>query len=422
MALARLALFVALLLLPVAAQAENWPGWRGPRGDGTSEEKSVPTKWNGKTGEGILWKTPIPGYGHSSPVVWENRVFLTACDDKTESRSLLCLDRDSGTVVWSKDVVKAPLEKKHSLNSFASGTPVTDGKLVYVTFLVADFGSLKDRTPGDMVVAAYDFEGNQKWSVKPGRFASVHGFCSSPILFEEKVIVNADHDGDSYIVALNRSTGEAIWKVARPNKTRSYVTPIIREIDGRTQMLFSGSKCVSSYDPRNGNLHWTMDGPTEQFVASLVYDGELVYLTAGFPDWHILAVKPDGKGKVGQDQIVWRTTKGCSYVPSPILVGKYFLVAADNGTGSCFEAKSGERYWQERMGKHYSASLVAAGGLAYFLADDGITKVVRPGDDSKIDVVAENEIGEHCFASPAISQGRLFIRGEKHLYCIGDKK
>lgn len=418
----RLALVAILLLAPLAARGENWPGWRGPRGDGSSEEKGIATRWDGKSGEGILWKTSLPGYGHSSPVVWENRVFVTACNDKDESRSLICLDRDSGEVVWSKDVVKAPLEKKHSLNSYASGTPATDGKLIYVTFLQADFGSLKERTPGDLIVAAYDFAGNQKWSVKPGRFASVHGFCSSPILFEDKVIVNADHDGDSYIVALDRANGSTIWKVNRPNKTRSYVTPIIREIDGRTQMLFSGSKCVSSYDPHNGNLHWTMDGPTEQFVASLVYDGQLVYLTAGFPEYHILAVKPDGKGKVGQDQIVWRTTKGCSYVPSPIVVGKYFLVAADNGTGSCFEARTGERYWQERMGKHYSASLVAAGGQVYFLADDGITKVVRPGEGPQMEVVAENALGEYCYASPAISQGKLFIRGEKHLYCIGDKK
>lgn len=418
-------LLLALLLaftLPSWLAAENWPCWRGPRGDGTSEEKSIPTKWNGATGEGIAWKVPLSGYGHSSPIVWENRIFVTACDNKTEARILICLDRDSGDVVWTKEVVKAPLEKKHTLNSFASGTPATDGKLVYVTFLQADFGSEKERTPGDMIVAAYDFEGNLKWSVKPGRFASVHGFCSSPVLFEDKVIVNGDHDGDSYIVALKNTTGETLWKVSRPNKTRSYVTPIIREVDGRTQMLFSGSKCVSSYDPRNGNLHWIMDGPTEQFVASLVYDGELIYLTAGFPEWHILAVKPDGKGKVGQDQIVWRTTKGCSYVPSPILVGKYFLVAADNGTASCFEAKSGERYWQDRMGKHYSASLVAADGLAYFLADDGITKVIRPSEDSKAQIVAENPLGEYCYASPAISQGKLFIRGEKHLYCIGDKK
>ena len=271
-------------------------------------------------------------------------------------------------------------------------------------------------TPGDLVVAAYDFEGNQRWLARPGRFSSVHGFCTSPVLFEDKVIVNGDHDGDSYIAALDRKTGKTVWKVPRHNKTRSYVTPIIREIDGRTQMMFTGSLHVISMDPHDGSEHWTIDGPTEQFVASLVYDGELVYLTAGFPEYHILAIRPDGRGNVTDTHIVWRTTRGCSYVPSPIISGKYFLVAADNGIASCFQARTGHRHWMERLGKHYSASLVEANGLVYFLADQGVMKVVRPGPE--LDIVAVNELGEYCFASPAISNGQIFLRGEQNLYCI----
>jgi hypothetical protein len=166
------------------------------------------------------------------------------------------------------------------------------------------------------------------------------------------------------------------------------------------------------------NLAFQVGGsPTEQFVASLVYDGSLVYLTAGFPEHHILAIKPDGRGHVGDEQIAWRTTKNCSYVPSPILCGEYFLVAADNGIASCYRARSGERLWTERLGKHYSASLVTAGGLVYFLADDGLMKVIRPG--AKLDLVAANPLGEYCYASPAISRGQIFLRSEKHLYCIG---
>jgi outer membrane protein assembly factor BamB len=323
-------------------------------------------------------------------------------------------------VVWQRTVLESPLEKKHDLNSFASGTPATDGKLVYVTFLAPEFHDDKKATPGEMVVAAFDFAGNEKWKVRPGRFSSVHGFCSSPVIFEDLLIVNGDHDGESYLVALNRATGQIVWKKPRANKTRSYVTPIIREIDGRTQMMMSGSLAVTSYDPRTGEIHWTLDGPTQQFVASLVYDGKLVFLTAGFPEYHILAIKPDGKGKVGDEQIVWRTTKGCSYVPSPIVAGKYFLVAADTGVCSCFDTETGERHWMERLGgKHYSASLVSAGGLVYFLADDGLMKVVRPGE--KLEVVATNELGEYTYASPAISSGQMFIRGEANLYCIGVK-
>jgi hypothetical protein len=420
-----LSVFLSLLFLsasPAAEpQVENWPGWRGPRGDGTSLETGVPTRWNGLTGEHIAWKTEIPGSGHSSPIVWGDRVFVVTCLDspsgETSERALLALDRASGKILWQVPVLAAPLEKKHTLNSFASGTPATDGKLIYVTFLAPDFASQNERTPGDMVVAAYEFAGQQRWLAKPGRFASTHGYCSSPVLFEDKVIVNGDHDGDGYIVALVRADGREVWRIVRPNNTRSYVTPIIRDLAGRTQMLLSGSKCVASYDPRTGREHWLMDGPTEQFVASLVEDGRYVFLTAGFPERHVLAIRPDGSGRVGDERIVWRTRKNCSYVPSPILASGYLLVAADDGIATCYHAASGEVQWTARLGKHYSASLVTAGGLVYFLADDGITKVVRPG--KTLDVVAENPLGEYCYASPAISQGQIIIRGEKHLYCLG---
>ncbi len=414
----RVLLSVCLLFVfSSLATAENWPGWRGPRGDGTSEETVVPTAWNGKSGENIAWKVPTPGGGHSSPIVWQDRLFITGCVDETEERILACYDKKNGAKLWQQTVIKSPLEKKHSLNSYSSGTPATDGKLVYVTFLAPEFSSTKDRTPGEMVVAAYDFEGQQKWLVKPGRFASVHGFCSSPIVFEDLVIINGDHDGDSYIVALNKQTGEQVWKTPRAHKTRSYCTPIIREIDGRTQMIFSGSKCVTSLDPRTGKEHWSMQGPTEQFVASLVYNGKLLFLTAGFPERHMLAIKPDGSGDVTETHIAWRTQKGASYVPSPIAVGNYFLVVSDDGIASCFDAETGTRHWMERLGKHYSSSLLTANGLVYFTADDGVTKLVRPGE--KLDVVAENTLDEYTYASPAVNDGKLYLRGEKHLYCIG---
>ncbi len=415
----RLLQFVAtlsILILTQIAHGEDWPGWRGPRGDGSSSETAVPTKWDGETGQNIAWKVPLPAHGHSSPIVWKDRVFVVGCDRQKEERVLAAFARDTGKLLWKKVVLKAPLEKKHNLNSYASGTPVTDGKLIYVTFLAADFGSTKQATPGHMVVAAYDLDGNQKWMVKPGRFSSKHGYCSSPVLFKDKLIVNGDHDGDSYIVALDRTNGEELWRVSRKHKTRSYVTPIIREIDGRTQMLLSGSLCVTSYDPNDGKLHWRMKGPTQQFVASLVYNGEYLFLTAGFPEYHILCIQPDGKGEVDDSKIVWRTTKGCSYVPSPIVEANYFLVVSDKGVASCFEAKTGERHWMERIGPHYSASLVKANGLVYFLSDQGIMTIVRPGKE--LEIVAENKLGEYCFASPAISDGRIFLRGEKHLYCI----
>lgn len=398
---------VAALVLAHVASAEEWPCWRGPRGDGTSYERNIPTHWSGTNN--IAWKTPVAGTGHASPIVSQNRVFLVSCLEDSAERILLCFDRPSGKLLWQQVVLRSPLEEKHQLNSFASSTPATDGQMVYVTFL----------DQHEMVVAAYDFSGQQKWLVRPGPFSSKHGYCSCPVLFEDKVIVNGDHDGEAYLVALACDTGKTLWKIDRENKTRSYSTPIIREIDGRTQMILSGSKCVASYDPRDGSRHWLIDGPTEQFVASMVFDGKLLFLTAGFPELHMMAIRPDGRGNVTDTHIAWRTNRGASYVPSPIAEGEYFLAVSDGGVASCFEAATGERVWMERLGTHYSSSLVSAGGLVYFTSDEGATTIVRPGP--KLNIVGENHLGEYMYASPAISRGQIFLRGEKNLYCVGRK-
>ncbi len=410
------------------AAAEDWPGWRGPRSDGTSLEKNVPLRWNGPENQNILWKVEIPGKGHASPIVSEQRIFLVTCDEDRKDRLLLCLDRPSGRTLWQQTVLHAPLEMKHRLNNYASSTPATDGNSVFVSLLQADFGREKlssspnqRSTPGDVVVGAYDFDGRRKWLVRPGRFSSRHGYCSPPLLFENLVIINADHDGDGYLVALDRATGETVWKRPRVGHTRSYCPPIIRQVDGRTQMVLSGSLCVASYDPHDGSRHWIIDGPTEQYVASLVYNGRLFLMTAGFPEFHIMGIRPDGSGNVTETHVAWHTTKGCSYVPSPIVAGegKYFLVVSDTGIASCFEADTGQRYWMKRIGPHYSASLVEAEGLVHFLSDEGVTTIVRPGPE--FDPVAENPLGENCYASPAISHGRIYLRAEKHLYCIGKR-
>jgi len=398
-------------LLSMPALAEDWPGWRGPRGDGTSAEKNVPTQWDAPTGKGVLWKVELQGEGHSSPIVFGTNVFVTAALLDTQERVLLCLDRDTGKERWRQTVIKAPLERKHRENSFASSTPATDGERVYVSFLDG----------AEAVVAAYDFAGKQQWLVRPGVFASIHGFSSSPVIFEDKVIINGDHDGDAWIAALARKDGKTLWKIPRENKTRSYCTPLIRDLAGRTQMILSGNKCVASYDPRTGRRHWIIDGPTDQFVASIVHNPrhDMLFVTGGYPDLHILGVRPDGEGNITNTHIAWRTKRGVSYVPSPISEGDYFLVVSDAGIGSCFHAGTGEQQWQERVGSHGHASLVSANGLVFFTTDDGVTTVVRPGP--KFDSVARNELGEPCFSSAAISEGRTFLRGQKHLFCLGTK-
>lgn len=424
----RLSALLASLVVASFAQAENWPQWRGPRLDGTSVDSGFPV-----TAEGTkAWQVELPGSGHASPIVWEDKIFTVAALPDTEARVLLCLDRTSGKILWQSSVLKAPTEGIHKLNSLASSTPATDGERVFTAFLdntpteatrKANEGRVipKGEVPkGTVVVSAHDFSGKQVWQVRPGLFSSKHGFCSSPIVFEDKVIVNCDHDGDGYIVALDRKDGHELWHIDRPNKTRSYCVPLIRDIGGRTQMVLSGTMCVTSYDPRTGKLLWIIDGPTEQFVASLVFSEQtgLLYMTGGFPEHHLLAIKPDGSGNVTDSHIVWRTNKGVAYVPSPIVEGGHFLIVSDSGVAHCFDAKSGEIEWEERLREHH-ASLVSAEGRVYFVNDFGVLRTVKPG--KTFELVAESELKEKVFASPAMSEGQIFIRSDKSLICLGKR-
>ena len=407
----RLSALLALLILSLNLSAENWPGWRGPRGDGTSLEKNIPTEWSAT--KNILWKTPIPGKGHASPIVWGDRIFLVTCEEEKQERLLHCVDRTNGKVLWKRTVVKSPLERVHRLNSRASSTPATDGTRVYVSFL----------DQKEMVVAAYDFTGKPAWQVRPGVFASVHGYCSSPVIWKDKLIVNGDHDGPSYIVGLDRQSGKTLWKTARANRTRSYCVPTLFTLDGETQMVLSGDKSVASYDPDTGKNIWYLNGPTDQFVASIVYNNQadLLFMTGGFPQHHIMGIRHDGQGVIDeQNKIAWhhRTPNWVSYVPSPIAAGRYFLIVNDRGFASCFDAKSGQPTWAgHKLSRGAHASLVSAEGLVYFTVDDGTTYIIRPGKE--LDIVAENALGERVFASPAISQGKIYLKGDQHLYAIG---
>ncbi|KAA5543166.1 PQQ-binding-like beta-propeller repeat protein [Roseiconus nitratireducens] len=407
---------IFLALLGTCCFAEDWPGWRGPRGDGTSQETQVPTVWDGQAGTNIRWKSAIPGTGFSSPVVIGDVVFLTACDPSSNQRLLHCVDRRNGSIRWTRVVIEAPLEGMHKLNSRASGTPAADEQAVFVTFFRTDDGSGERGVPGEMVVACYDHDGQQQWIKTVGTFASIHGFCTSPVLFRNEVIVNGDHDGQSYLAALNRHTGELLWKTPRVHQTRSYVTPLLREVDGKMQLILSGSQRVAGFDPVDGRRLWWIEGPTEQFVASMVDDGDCFYLTAGFPTYHVMAIRPGGEGDVTESHVKWHVNDAKSYVPSPVVVDGLLFVADDRGIAHCFDTSTGERLWRERLGRHFSASLVAAAGRVYFTSDDGETTVMRASREPE--VVAVNELGESVFASPAISEGDLFVRTREHLFCI----
>lgn len=399
------------MVLSLNASGADWPVWRGPQGDGTSMEKGFPLRWSNT--ENIQWKASCPA-GHASPIVSGGRLFIAAFDASSEARLLLCFDRNNGAELWRREVLKAPLERVHSENSRASSTPACDGHQVYCTFL-------DGREP---VVAAYGLNGDQAWMVRPGVFSSVHGFCSTPVLWKDKVIVNCDHDGPGYVVALSQKDGRELWRIQRPNQTRSYVAPLIRTVQGRPQMVLSGSKSVASYDPDTGELLWMLDGPTDQFVASMVFSEKTqwFYMSGGFPAHHVMALRPDGRGKISSAQLAWHyhppSAVGVSYVPSPIIEGDSLLLNDDRGFAHAFDARSGEIKWSERFGRQH-ASLVSSDGLVYFLNDAGECRVVKPADNFA--VLALNAIGEPTYASPALSDGQIFLRSDKHLWCIREK-
>ncbi len=427
-------IFFALFLGTATVRAENWPGWRGPRGDGYSSEKGIPLRWSDT--ENVLWKTAIPGIGHSSPIVWGDRVFVTSCLLKEQLRVLVCLDRRDGKILWQREVVKSPLEPKHKLNSYASSTPATDGQHVYVTFMrcrpwTAEDMRLPIRDPvpfwkewlPEMLIVCYDFEGNKIWEKVPGRFHSRHGFCTAPILYKDLVILNGDQDAYSYIVALDKKSGAEKWRTERPFRYRSYCAPLIAQAGGKTQMVLTGCKTVTSYDPDTGKLIWIIDGPTEQFVASPVYADGLFFLTAGFPDYHNMGIKPDGQGNITATHVVWHEKKTAArkaaYVPSPLAVDKFYYVISDQGPLSCFDTQTGKRHWMETLGRHHSASPVLLDGHLLLTDDDGITYVLPA--NGKFEVLARNDLKDECYSSPAISQGHIFLRTLRYLHCLGKK-
>src|SRR5262245_1497732 len=405
-----------LSLLSSPPLAEDWPGWRGPRGDGTSAEKGIPTTFSPT--KNVRWKVAIPGKGYSSPVVHGDRVFLTTCVEDKGDRVLLCLDRETGKTLWSKVVLTAKLERKHGLNSYASATPATDGERVYVAFLAYP----------DMQVACYDVRGNELWHRSPGKLLSVHGFCSSPVLHRDLVILNGDQDAEAYVVALDTRTGDEKWQADRPNRTRSYCVPILvpdPKRKGLTQLVLSGSKCVTGYDADTGKLRWIHDGPTEQYVASLVPHRGLLFLTTGYPEHHLMGIRPDGDGNItGSAHVAWHIphkvngARGAAYVPSPLAHEGHFFVVSDAGYLGCIEAKTGKRLWLKQLGRRHSASPVLIEGNLVIPDDDGKVWVVKAGPT--FEVVARNDMVEGIFASPAVARGQLFLRTVSHLYCIGE--
>jgi outer membrane protein assembly factor BamB len=365
-----------------------------------------PLAWDSITN--VLWKSLVPGSGHSSPIVWENKLFIVSAIPDTQERILLCYDNNNGKILWQKTVLKAPLENKHRDNSYASGTPATDGNLIYVSFLDGE----------DVFVAAYDFTGKQIWVQRPGTFSSPHGYSCSPVLYENKVFINGDSKGDSFVAALNKTNGQIIWRISHDKPAHSFSTPIFREMAGKMQMIFCGNMEIASYNPDDGSRYWFVNGPSEDFCSSPVYNTKtgLLLISSAWPQRHLLAIRPDGSGDVTESHVVWQTKKGAYYVPSPVSTDDYLFTTMTNGQVHCIEVATGNTLWVEDLGKQYSSS-VLVNGLVYMPNDEGVITVIKPGPT--FECVSKNSIGERMNASPAISNGKIYLRGNKHLFCIG---
>jgi outer membrane protein assembly factor BamB len=387
------------------APAGDWPAWRGPTGDGVSLDVAVPLTWSAT--ENVAWKVAVPGVGHSSPIVAAGRVYVTSCLPDTRERAVLCFARADGKLLWQKAAIAADIEKMHKNNTPASATPVSDGDRVWATFAAGD----------TIAVVCFTADGERKWVKGLDGFKSPHGFCGSPILVGDTLIVNGDSDGEAFLAGLDKLTGDIRWKTPRPNKTRSFSVPLLIEVGGKPQMVLAGSKSVAAFDPVNGKQLWVVDSKTDKFVATVAFSDGVVLATGTSPVSTMTGIRPDGSGNVTKTHVLWSGAKGASYVPSPLAVGKNFLVVADDGVATLVAARTGKQVWSERLGRHHDASPILVNGHALCLADDGTTFVLKPGEE--FDLVRKNSLGEECHATPAVSDGQLFIRSAQHLWCIG---
>jgi outer membrane protein assembly factor BamB len=420
--------------------AEDWPGWRGD-GRGISPEKSLPWKWSEK--EGVKWKTPIPGAGHSSPVVWGHRVFVSTAvakdpnvqtfrggvymggnsprpDESEHAYRLICLDAEQGTVLWSKDLARQmPKTRRHIKNTYASETPVTDGKYVFVSF-------------GPVGLYAVDFEGNVVWQRDLGPMSRRRGWGTgaSPILFRNMVIVKCDSDDKSYIAAFDKATGEQLWRTERQEEA-SWGTPFLSEAGGRTTVVTNATRRMRGYDAATGQLLWECAGGSMITVPSPVATQGLVFLSSGhnvIPPRPIIAVRPEASGDItpprGQSQsqgVAWSYRQGGPYVTSPLALDEYLYVPSDNGSLTCYEARTGKVvYAEQKLGGRnaITASPVAGDGKIYVQAEGGECYVIKPGP--AFEILTVNKLDEIFCASPAVSAGKIYLRGRKHLYCIGN--
>ena len=418
-----------------AVGAASWPQWRGPSGQGVSEETNLPSVWTATAN--IKWKSAIPGRGHSSPIVWGNRIFLTTAiegelvpgakavkhmngnqefvhpdsvgADHKHRFQVLCIDRKTGKILWSQTAFEGtPFDDRHRKSSYAASTPATDGSAVYAFF-------------GTEGLYAYDMSGKLMWKADLGKLGTVGmGTGTSPILFKNIVIVQCDEENgeSSFIVGIDKKTGKEIWRTPRKVQV-SWSTPLLVQTASRAELITSGTEFVIAYDPATGKELWRHKGVESNAIPSPVANNNLVFVSAGFPAKIAMAIKLGGNGDLAEE-VVWKYEKGTAYVPSPILYGDYLYLTSDRGVLTCLDAKTGEvKYEGGRVPvpASFTASPVAFDGKILLTSEDGDTFVVKAGP--KHEIIAVNTVGEPVYASPAVADGNIFIRGERNLYCIG---
>jgi outer membrane protein assembly factor BamB len=422
-------LAVAGLCLSLAASpaAGNWGHWRGDAGNGVSRDATPPTRWSDT--ENVRWKVPVPGRGSGSPVVWEDRVFVaTAVPSADGSRGsgsvresrdlprlrfmLFCFERETGDILWQQTAVEAtPHQGVHSTNSFASASPCTDGQHVYAHF-------------GSRGLYCYTIDGLLKWKRDDfGQMDTRNSFGegSSPTLHGDMILVPWDHEGPSHLYALDKSTGQTIWKTER-DEPSCWATPLVVEHDGKKQIIMNGQNAARAYDLESGRELWRCGGQTQRPVASAVAGQGLVFVGSGFRGSFLGAFRLDGRGDIeGTDSVVWTIERDTPDIASPLLSsGRLYFYKGKTGLFSCVDAATGRpHYTTARIPglRNIYASPIAAGGHLYLTGRSGTTVVME--DASELKIVASNSVGETVDATPAPVDDQLFIRGEHHLFCIG---
>lgn len=431
-----LAALVVTLLGSAALAAENWPQWRGPGGQGISRETKLPAAWTPE--KNIAWKVEVPGRGHSAPVVWNDRVFITTAvegepvpgakavahsesgkpflhpdsvgADRRHTYKVLSYDGRTGKLLWEQTAWQGvPFDNRHRKSSFASPSVATDGALVFAYF-------------GSEGVFAYDVNGTPACKASVGKVKTLGlGAASSPVIHEGLVILQCDDDEgkDSAIVALEAKTGRERWKAKRPVQV-SWSTPVLVSTGARTELVTNGAEWIIAYDPATGNELWRTKGVESNAIHTPVVGDGVVIVSAGFPAKKTIAIKPGGSGNVtGTAQILWTYEKGTAYVVSPILYEGLLYLVNDRGVITALDARTGDvKYEGGRVPvpASFMGSPIAADGRILMTSEDGDTFVIKAGPQHE--VIATNSVGEPVYTTPAISNGRIYIRGEKHLFAI----